>query len=72
MQERKPCSGYALRDRMVSTTCAVDVPVWAAQEMIRSGVHSANSRWALGICSGVVVCLPWTDDLGWEATRFPL
>jgi len=32
----------------------------AAQPRIRSGVHSACIRWALGMCSVMVVCRPTT------------
>ena len=53
-------------------TAAVALPVWVAQEMRRSGVHSAYSRWDVGICSGLVVCFPFTNERGCEAIRFPL
>jgi hypothetical protein len=38
---------------------SVSGPIPAAQRRIRCGVHSAYRRWELGMCSGVVVCLPF-------------
>ena len=38
-----------------STRAAVLGPVWSAQRTNRSGVHSAYSRWALGMCAVTVV-----------------
>lgn len=51
-------------------TPAVLGPVCSAQRISRCGVHSACSRWLLGMCSVWVVWRPLCWERRWLATRW--
>ncbi len=54
---RKPCSGCGLARMIACDSAAVEGPIFLAASSMRSGVQKAYRRCALGMCSGMVVCV---------------
>src|SRR5205807_4028186 len=70
-QARKPCSGWGLAFMIASTSAIVAGPILAAALIILAGVHSAYRRWALGMCSVIVLCRYGACERAWLAMRLP-